>query len=520
MFFRKMFQTLLLISALVGVTACSATSAVHKGAYQTTQKTGAHRTTVTTVELGQTAVAGHTVPVRGVLVTPGDIKKLPAKSAPLIIVNHLRAPNCDNNKFAYPCAKNTSERRFDLGMRYYGEFLADHGYAVLIPDLGAAWVGEDTKEPYDQEKLWQKIVGKLVAGLKSDSQKTSNYFRGAATRAINSDQVGLFLHSRSASLVAAATELLGAQAIRTIFAYGPSYDTVEEATFSPAPPDIPYLAVTGDADADVEHSATMWLSRYVSIKNTVPIASVSVSGLGHNYINRTLSKAKIDDRIGCDLRDCPDARTHERVLTETSLAWFANELATPKNQGSGLKLESYDNFATELSAGPLTGISARWLALGQNVTLKFKAADFSGGKQCVFPEPMNPKLPKNSCKEPELGAIFMPTATPVAQFSDTITLNKPLDTAVDHIAVHLVRGDVDPQAKLHLTFANGVTHTVVLDANDPALQNRATAESNGDYLPGTVRVFSPEKQEKLVAVSISVAPGATLNVLGMDIDKF
>ena len=50
---------------------------------------------------------------------------------------------------------------------------------------------------------------------------------------------------------------------------------------------------------------------------------MGVEGLGYLSVNRALSVAGIDDRIGCDLMDCPDTATHEKVLTESATSWFA-----------------------------------------------------------------------------------------------------------------------------------------------------------------------------------------------------
>lgn len=99
-------------------------------------------------------------PARGQVITSKE-----ADAATLLVVSHLRAPNCADGAPAYPCPQGVEENRNDHGMGYLGQALAAAGYTVIVPDLGGLLIGADTATPYDQNLMWRYVVGRFVQTL-------------------------------------------------------------------------------------------------------------------------------------------------------------------------------------------------------------------------------------------------------------------------------------------------------------------------------------------------------------------
>lgn len=493
---------------------------------------GQNSTKIVRLDLGNSEIGEYAVPVRGTLVLPTSTsaaEAAPAESGgaaakqPLIIVNHLRAPGCSDDTFAYPCT-NSTERRFDIGMTYLGEHLAEQGYAVLIPDLSPVWVGADVASPYDQTKLWQQVVSRFVAEFENQN---SAALQGIDTSQLDTSQLGLVLHSRSGILLNPAVELFGADRIKGVLAYGAAYDTFDAEMLSPAPADVPYLAVSGDLDADVGASANLWLGAHLGLPRSTPAIAATVPGLGHMYVNRVLSDAGLDDRIGCEELDCPDAAEHERFLREVAADWFGwafygADTSIPVTAGE------FDG-AAELAE--LAGLPARWLAASpaaspaQRVTLDaaaFKAFDGGSATLCVHPDPMQPGQPDNACPEPTKGVTEVAPVTPVnvlqrARAETTVTAVR---TVAVHVAAH-GSSELGPDTTallVTLRFADGTTWEQQVTAAHPALRNRATATDNGHYLMGTVRFTVPAAHAGKTVTAVELrAPAAPVELRAVDL---
>ncbi len=104
--------------------------------------------------------------------------------------------------------------------------------------------------PYDQGAMWKEVVGSLTE-LVIDAGKARDVLGVTAMPRVDASTVGMVAHSRSGMMVDSARELFGADALKSVFAYGPAYDTFELESISPASADLPYLAVVGELDSDV-----------------------------------------------------------------------------------------------------------------------------------------------------------------------------------------------------------------------------------------------------------------------------
>jgi len=301
---------------------------------------------------GASGGAQFRAPVQGLLVTPTGAKR----RAELLVVAHLRYPNCGRTRFAFPCPKPPG-RRFDQGMRYLGVQLARRGYSVLIPELAPLYVGDDLDAPYDQEAGFTATLTQMLETLRlADAGLLTRYGPGLGGR-VDASRIGLIGHSRSAS---AARQFVRTwqqpwSRVSSVMMYGGAYQVEyhgREGTF-PAMPDVPFLGVVGDEDQDTGFMGAMWLSHHIDQKRSQPALMAVVPGLGHTYVNRTLSRAGIDDRI-CEV-DCANARAHERFLVDTVSRWFG---ATLRSRRSDLPIG-----VTAALPARLSGLPARWLAV-------------------------------------------------------------------------------------------------------------------------------------------------------------
>lgn len=470
------------------------------------------------VSFGDISDQGHTATVQGHILLPVRHDS----PAPLIIISHLRAPTCQDGSFDYPCADNLPPHRYDDGMVYLGERLAKQGYAVIIPDLSRIFIGDDIKEPYDQTQLWQMSITRFVDSLKADSDFAQQTF-GTHKPNVDLDRIGLFVHSRSALMVATAHQMFGSR-LKGVLAYGPSYDTYDLAEISPKPVDVPYLAVVGSGDVDVGASANLWLGVHADQPYRQPISVVELPNFGHMYINRTTSRASIDDRIGCDVMDCPNATAHEQLIGDVATDWFA---LTLQQQPSTLPTSAHHTLPKTVANYP-----ARWLALTPQRKAHIGVDDFyhtdpnakdgknSKGtpiKACTHSDPMNPTPNPSACPEPKLGIVQ--TLAPVIHAKDAHA-----DTSVQDahgLSLHLSptgseQGVSGTAVQLTLHMANQKSHHISIPATEPALASRLSTHDNGIYRIGTVRIALPRHITDGTITGISIHADRAVEIRGVD----
>lgn len=453
------------------------------------------RSSVIDVDFGNVTAGSYAAPARGQVITPKEADA----ATPLVVVSHLRAPNCADGTLAYPCPEGVAENRYDHGMGYLGEALAAAGYTVIVPDLGGLFIGADTAAPYDQKQMWREVVGRFVQELTAPAAAQGLGVELPA--GVDTQNVGLVVHSRSGQVVAPAQELFGAAALKAVLAYGPAYDTVELSEISPAPADVPYLAVVGEADADVGASANLWLGHYLNQPRQHPAAVATVPGLGHMYVNRTASSAGTDDRLGCDERDCPDAAAHERLLTAVALDWLAANL---QGAQTALPRHSDQPLPTTLADLPVRWLAATPGALAWVDAAQFTASGTDSAFLCTHADPMDPEPPADACPEPDSGVVQV--LTTVNRLTDA-TASVEVSGARG-MALHVSPSGTYPGPGSALTvtlgLADGGEYVQVVEATDPALRNRATQADNGVYQLGTVRLELPERVTATTVTSVRV----------------
>ncbi|MDO5099126.1 MAG: hypothetical protein Q4D85_10255 [Corynebacterium sp.] len=440
---------------------------------------------ITELDIGNTTDRGYSAPIRGAIITPTTFDK----PAPVIVLSHLRAPNCGEHTFAFPCPAGEAEHRFDQGMYYLGEVLAEHGYATVIPDLGGIFSGADVESPYNQAEMWKQSVSALVEKLPKENIDRTN--------------VGLFAHSRSGTLVDAAVDLFGERNLRSVYAYGPGYDTVDLATISPAPADIPYFSLVGDADIDVGPSANLWLGHYLDQERNHPALVAQAPGLGHMLINRNAA----DERIGCEEMECPDAAEHERILTESATQWFN---ATLLGETTTTLPISSDSELPE----SLAGTNVRWLAASPHAINRLGPEKL--GDVCHHADPMNPEPLPDACPEPEVGVVQILTGVARIQESRA-DINV---SGARLIALHVSPSgsyQTENTVTVTLTLDTGEVVPIQLDPHHPALRNRATEIENGTYTLGTIRIPLPQHVSEATIKQIEIsAPNNPIEVRGID----
>lgn len=474
---------------------------------------------VRSVDLGDIALGSprgrYRAPVRGVLVSP-DRR---ASHAKLIIVNHLRYPNCAGSRFAYPCPRGHAERRFDKGMTYLGVAMAKRGFSVLIPDLGPLYIGGDLDDPYDQGTGLARSLDRLVGALeRANAGKRTRWGHGLRGD-IDTSRLGLLAHSRSAPLASGLIRSWkdSAHPITTLMTYGGFYESYYhgESGATPMVPDLPYLGVVGDQDRDTPYMAPMWLTHHVSERRKAAALVAVVPGLGHTYINRTLSRARIDDRI-CD-DTCRNAATHRRFLIRTATAWFNTTL---RHRRTLLPLRAADPLPPTLG-----GLPAHWLAAtngrGRNVFLagkrgKLRTSGAGARARTCFPaEPMAPAH-NDDCPFPERGVIQ--NADEVTQVRLTphagVVLRVRPTRGVKLVSIHLSPSDdradhaTGSPLQVRVVLANG-RH---IDRQIPpgsTLVDRATPSRSGVYSIGTIRLSLPRWVARQRIVALKLTGGTT-----------
>lgn len=458
-------------------------------------------------------------PMRGVLVVPER-----TRNAPLVVVNHLRMPGCTNDVLAYPCPKGAKELRLDHGMSYLGVDLARQGYAVLIPDLSPLWIGGQTARPYDQIAGWQKIVG----GMR-DRVAAANRGRGGfgttLTGRIDTSRSALVVHSRSAYIVEPAVKAWRRTSpVASVFAYGPASNVDD-----PAAPDVPYLIALGGADDDVTSTPSHWVSKHLGVPRRSPLGIAIVPGLGHSYINRTLARAGLDDRKGCDRENCPNARAHQVFMQNAVSAWldttYRGRPAVPGRASLPMRPDAPLPSA-------LGGRRVQWLAVtnspnavpAYDSTSGIRGVRAIGGgkiKACHYREAMDPTVDRHRCSDPEAGVIA--ALGPVLQVGLTPTGGAHLQTravrGVRQVTVAVnptgSRADKRPGTSLRVTLidSTGGRHHLDVPALGEAMRNRHSRTSEGTYTPTTLRLPVPEglRDKDVVGIELT-GHGGTGNI--------
>lgn len=438
---------------------------------------------ITSVDFGNVEVDGYVAPARGTLIAP----TITHGPVPLIVVNHLRAPNCSDGTYAWPCPEGTEEIRFDGGMEYLGENLAREGYATLIPDLTPLWVSEDVSDPYSQADLAYQIVGALHSPLGSDVQGASQFYGMDLEGVIDLESVGIIAHSRAALTVPSTIEIFYPDHVISVLEYGAEADL--EGAFDPPASDIATLFVSGDEDGVVGNASNLWLAERIQEPRTTALVSMQVPGYGNMFINRELQSPEVDDREACAEAECPSAADHEALLAAVATDWFN---ATIFGAETEIPLDAHDPIPQQYA-----GMDVRWLVAthGRDVTAvpltSFTAVDGHEAELCRHAA--NPGQP--ACPEPEEGTITTTSELlHLTGASADVEIENPLQLAV-HV---LPFSGSASQLTVTLHLASGKTHTVTFDT--------ALASSNGEHL--TIRTPLPLEVRYETIVGVELESGS------------
>lgn len=452
-------------------------------------------------------------PLRGSLVLPDA-----PGSHSLVVVNHLRSFGCTGQAFAYPCPAGSQDIRLDQGMEYLGVALAKRGYAVLIPDLSPTLLAATSSSNYPMGAASAKVV----------TAQRDRLMREPYGASIASSPAALITHSRSGlfapELIAAWRD--SATPITSLLALAPAYDI--GSTWSPAPPDIPYLGLYGSLDDDVPFMAATYLTHHLGSSRTAPAFAVQVPGYGHMFFNQALRND--DDRKSCSSGGCRTAAQHEELLVKAAASWV--DAALRPDATAPLPRAASGPLPTTLWGEPVAMVA---LTPGPHVSLlagsegEASAVAVAGGVSavCRMMDPANPNRPADRCPEPGEATVLtqdIPLRHVVLNAGGSLTYRPPTDPRpAAAVALHLSPFDNQPGGHpLRLTFADaaGATCLVDLPGDHPVLATRKTAADNGTYVVGTLRVpvCSGVDAAHLASLALSAPTGkADLLVRGVDV---
>ena len=467
---------------------------------------------VVRVDFGNVTAGDYAAPARGMLVLPADLSA--TAPAPVVVLSHLRAPTCADLSFAYPCPEGVTELRYDEGWLYLAEALAARGYVAVLPDLGPAFIASYLTEPYDQEQMWSEIVGHFLAYLRGEDSDAGDRIDLGIAGAADVSEVSLVAHSRSAMMAGALGRLVGQDNVRGVLTYGGSYDVYDLEAVTPAPADVPLLAVEGDRDADVGRAPSMWLATATRTARSQPALALQLGGLGHMGINTTAVAAGVEDRTGCDIIACLPDEQAQQAWVEVTTAWLD---ATTGRDSSSLPLGRLAALPREVAGRPAT-----WLALSTDPALRVGAGEFTGNAGAEFSpcqpvDPMNPAPPAGACPLPERGVVEA-----IAEGVLTTGAHAQVPpTPARMVAVHLAPfGDAPSGAvevAVELTLSSGTVVPLSIPVADPAVAVRANAESNGVYGLRTVRIALPEVAVADPVAGVRVVSNHPILLRGLDL---
>lgn len=467
-------------------------------------------------------------PVRGLLVTPAK----PAVHAPLVVFSHLRSPGCTDDSSAYPCPRGAAEVRYDRGMSYLAEALAARGYAVLVPDLAPVWVGQHLDGDYDQRAAWLTVTGRLRDEVVRASSGQRTVFGAGMAGMVDGRRTTLVVHSRSAEVMttAVAAWARSSTPIASVMAYGGYLtppDGDDDPFRPPVPPQVPFLAVDGTADRDVEYSTPTWLAEHVGQRRSAPALGVLLPGFGHDAVNRALSSRGIDDRP--EQAGLPDARAHERMLVSVTTQWLEQ---TIRHRPGTMPLRSASVLPATLAGQP-----ARWLVVPAGRRAVWLAgtspAPTTTSARAVpvcRPWPaMDPTPHRRRCAEPDAGVLWLNSTVTRVRLGDGTGARFPVALAhPGRLEVDLTpSGDrADSRAttplRIAVVLADGRRVVLPVDARSAALRNLATADANGEYTVATLRIALPDavRRGRVTAVHLLGGPtGGTVDVRAVSLSR-
>lgn len=267
---------------------------------------------------------------------------------------------------------------------------------------------------------------------------------------------------------------------------------------------MPYLVTLGSSDDDVATTPADWVAAHLGARRRSMLALATVPGLGHSYVNRTLSAAGLDDRKDCDTA-CPTARAHEGSLTKAVNEWLA--ATYPRQRGMAPQVGTLPLRPQNPLPASVGGRRVQWLAVtnSQHVRVAYDGVSRTRGvrtigggsmKACRYYEPMDPTQALDRCPDTELGVVN--SLSRVLQVRLTPTGGVDLLTrparGVREVVLTLnpsgSRPDRKPGTSLRVTVrtSSGARQVIDLSRLSEALRDRRNAAQDGAYTPTTVRI--------------------------------
>ncbi|MDO4240800.1 hypothetical protein [Micrococcus sp.] len=509
----------------------------------------------------------YATPVRGSLITPED----GTQNAPLIVVGHLRMPGCvaedQEPEFAYPCPDGTKELRYDRGMEYFGQAMAERGYAVLIPDFSPLYI-ERVEETYDQQRGWSAILDRIRPELDAAAAGQENALGVDLTGRLDLTRMGYVGHSRSGAAPALISDG-GARdglPIASILTYGaaPQVPDEPDGPWGPPPaPEVPTLSLVSLDDGDIDLAPALLGAAHLAQSRTEPALVGMVTGLGHAYINRALSAEGLDDRYRCltdpndparqQVGECPGPAEHEAFLVSTAEQWFAATLGspttTPEDAGrgaAGFPLDGLDALPPTLSGRPVDWLAVPGADVQRTVLADAERAsglDASGAvvdpeaarvrvvgdgatlRRCFFLDPMNPTRDPRRCPEPDTATQANPDLQFLARLPAGGALVVDVGRPADAFALHLAPFDAGEamgttlDVRVEAVLADGTVVQLPWDASARhALRNRAEGEVSHSILSTTVRVAMPQELRAAQVAELRLVSDGGADVVVQQVD--
>ena len=254
------------------------------------------------ISLTQSGVEVDTLP----LALTGAIALPPgAAPVPWVIVLHGRHAGCHFQPGGishWPC---TPEPRFDLGLAYLAQALAEAGYGVIIPNLNAAFTETYGATVDNRNELADQRSGQIID---AHLTRLAQAHRGDAvgfdlplTGRVDLARLALVGHSMgggaaalSATRRAAAGESIatGLGPIAALVLVSPTRSyPIAQRPEAYALPDVPTVVLAGGCDRDIfDLSSLYYVETARQQPRTTPVLGLLLPGANHNFFNAAVAE--------------------------------------------------------------------------------------------------------------------------------------------------------------------------------------------------------------------------------------
>ncbi len=226
---------------------------------------------------------------------------------PIVLLLHGRHPGCHfqdtRAPSPWPCPAG-AETRFDQGLAYLAQALAESGYLAVAPNLNGAYANaygatSDNRNDVTDARL-QQIIAAHWQALTAATAGESDSFPVSLRGEIDLSRVALIGHSRGGG---AAVSMVGQQsrlfsqaepgAVRALLLVSPTPSRAI-ATHPAAYqlPDIPTSIVVGGCDRDIYDLSSLFYFETANRDFTrqTPVVALLLPGANHNFFNPSIAE--------------------------------------------------------------------------------------------------------------------------------------------------------------------------------------------------------------------------------------